>query len=84
MKDKERSSRILSLPILYPLLVLGRIDEMIIENLPEKYKAAVEHYITAKTELLEAIKEFINIRIDELKELKEGLEGVKREKVKLE
>jgi hypothetical protein len=84
MKSDEKLSKLFNIPLLYPLLLIGRIDEIIIESLPEKYKGAVEHYITAKTELLKAITEVINIRIKELEELKGSLEEVKREKVKLE
>ena len=84
MKNEDKISKIFNLPILYPLLLMGRIDELIMESLPEKYKGAVEHYLTAKTELLKAITEVINIRIKELEELKGSLEEVKREKVKLE
>jgi hypothetical protein len=84
VKEDKKLYKSLGLPILYPLIFLEKIDELLVEALPDKYKAALEHYLTAKSELLKALTELINIKIRELEELKGNLQEVKREKVEIE
>ena len=84
--SEKRVRDIVDLTILNPLTLLTKLDEIIIGSLPDRYRGAAEHYLNAKLEMLKAIGELINIRIEEIKELRDNLreKEIKKEKVDIE
>jgi hypothetical protein len=84
--SEKRVKDIFDLAIYTPLTLITKLDEIVIESLPDKYKKAAEHYLSAKMEMLKAINEIINIRIDELRELKDTIKSreVRKERVDIE
>ena len=71
------------LPALLRLLTMDPL-EALLSSLPEEYRGVVRHYINAKIEVLKAIDEFIRARISQLEARLKEVEGVKRERVKVE
>lgn len=83
--DERREKKLSRLPLLTPITLISRLDEIILEALPDQYRSAAEHYINAKVEMLKAVSELIDLRIKELKEIEDSWKSnVKKEKVELE
>ena len=80
MDDKEK--KYVFLPII-PIPFITKLDEILLELLPDEYRGAVDHYINAKIEMLKSIQEIINKRIEKLENKKKELK-IKKEKVDVE
>ncbi len=68
---------------LLPIPLLTRLDEFLIETLPEEYKGVADHYINAKIEFLRSIEEIVKVNIKRLEDRREKL-TTKKEKVNVE
>lgn len=78
--DKEK--KYVPIPLL-PIPFFTRLDEFLIEFIPEEYKGAADHYINAKIELLKSIEEIVKADIERLEGRREKL-ATKKEKVDVE
>jgi len=80
--DEEDGKKYIFLPII-PIPLVSKLDEAILEKLPEEYNKAIDHYINAKIELLKMVEEAIKARIERLEKRRERLK-VRKEKVDVE
>lgn len=83
MSEEKRKVEFINVPIINLFSVISFIEDILIKMLPEKYSGVAKHYIKAKIEFLNAIKELLEVRVKDLEKLISE-EKIKKEKVNLE